>query len=393
MEGSDDIQLLEKFLQDEDLESLEDIVEEFNVFEVLGAVSQEIRHSNFLAWLLDPRGNHGLGDYFLKRFLWKTTSLGKERGVQTIAPIEIDSLELNKVSVRREWRNIDILLVDDAQKFVCAIENKVGTAEHSDQLVRYARVCRNEFPDYAYHFVFLTVHGDAPSDQEWISVDYEFVRDSLERIIHAKEASLGDEVRIFVHHYCNMLRRYIMGESTIEELCQRVYSKHQRALDLIFEYRPDRQSEIRGILERLIRDDPDLELDDCSKGAVHFVPTSWASPHLQGGSGWTKSGRILLFQFKIGPDSLKLVLIIGPGDRTVRSRIFDAVAGARSTFSGASKKLYPMWTQIYKRDFLRSEDYEQHDMEWTEGRIKDRVAAFKATVFPKIDELICGISF
>ena len=50
-----------------------------------------------------------------------------------------------------------------------------------------------------------------------------------------------------------------------------------------------------------------------------------------------------------------------------------------------------MWTQIYKRDFLRSEDYEQHDMEWIEGRIKDRVAAFKATVFPKIDALICGI--
>ncbi len=145
MEGSDDIQLLEKFLQDEDLESLEDIVEEFNVFEVLGAVSQEIRHSNFLAWLLDPSGNHGLGDYFLKRFLWKTTSLGREQGVHTISPIEVDGLELANVSVRREWRNIDILLVNDAQRFVCAIENKVEAAEHSDQLARYARRCRNEF--------------------------------------------------------------------------------------------------------------------------------------------------------------------------------------------------------------------------------------------------------
>ena len=393
MEGSDDIQLLEKFLQDEDLESLEDIAQEFNVFEVLGAVSQEIRHSNFLAWLLDPRGNHGLGDYFLKRFLWKTTSLGKERGVQTIAPIEIDSLELNKVSVRREWRNIDILLVDDAQKFVCAIENKVGTAEHSDQLVRYARVCRNEFPDYAYHFVFLTVHGDAPSDQEWISIDYGFIRDSLERIIHAKEASLGDEVRIFLHHYCNMLRRYIMGESTIEELCQRVYSKHQRALDLIFEYRPDRQSEISGILERLIRDDPALKLDDCSKSTVRFAPASWTSPHLKKGTGFTKSGRIMLFQFSNGSDSLRLILLLGPGDQTVRSRIFDAAVDMRSAFIGRSKKLYPQWTTIYKRDFLRREDYEQHDMEWIEGRIKDRFAAFKATAFPQIDEVIRGISF
>lgn len=126
MEPSDDIQLLESFLQDEDLESLEDIAQEFYVFDVLGAVWQEIRHSNFLAWVLDPSANHGLGDYFLKRFLWKTTSLAKERGVETITPIDIDGLDLRKVSVRREWRGVDILLLSDTQRFVCAIEDKLS---------------------------------------------------------------------------------------------------------------------------------------------------------------------------------------------------------------------------------------------------------------------------
>ena len=389
MEGSDDIQLLEKFLQDEDLESLEDIAQEFNVFEVLGAVSQEIRHSNFLAWLLDPSGNHGLGDYFLKRFLWKTTSLGREGGVQTISPIEVDSLELTNVSVRREWRNIDILLVNDAQRFVCAIENKVEAAEHSDQLARYARVCRNEFPDHAYHFVFLTVYGDAPSNQEWISVDYGFIRDSLERIIHAREASLGDDVRIFLQHYCSMLRRHIMGESTIEELCQRLYGKHQRALELLFEYRPDRQSEIRNILERVISEDPDFELGGCSKVYIHFTPLSWTSPQLRhSGSG---SARILAFMLQNRPDSLGLHLEIQPGDPAVRSRIHE-VARDGSIFS-ASPKLSPQYSRIFRKDFLRPKDYEQHDMEWIEGRIKDRFAAFKATAFPQIDEVIRGISF
>ena len=40
-----------------------------NIFKVLGASKAEIRHSNFLAWLLDPNESHNLGGVFLKRFL------------------------------------------------------------------------------------------------------------------------------------------------------------------------------------------------------------------------------------------------------------------------------------------------------------------------------------
>ena len=62
---------LEDFIADNlDLERLEDMLAEFNVFEMLGIEKNEIRHSAFLAWLLDPNGTHGLGDYFLRRFLW-----------------------------------------------------------------------------------------------------------------------------------------------------------------------------------------------------------------------------------------------------------------------------------------------------------------------------------
>lgn len=53
--------LLEKFV--EELESLERIAYGFNIFTTLDIINTEIRHSNVLAWLLDPSENHGLGDY------------------------------------------------------------------------------------------------------------------------------------------------------------------------------------------------------------------------------------------------------------------------------------------------------------------------------------------
>ena len=62
-------QALQDFLMDEDLERLEDLLAEFNPFDVLKVERRETQHSALLAWLLDPRGSHGLRDYFLRRFL------------------------------------------------------------------------------------------------------------------------------------------------------------------------------------------------------------------------------------------------------------------------------------------------------------------------------------
>ena len=50
-----------------DLERLEALLDQFNIFEVIGATWQELRHSDFLTFLLDPQQNRGLGDAFLKR--------------------------------------------------------------------------------------------------------------------------------------------------------------------------------------------------------------------------------------------------------------------------------------------------------------------------------------
>ena len=388
-----DTELLEAFLQDDDLERLEDIAEEFNIFEVLGTVRQELRHSSFLAWLLDPSRNHGLGDYFLKRFLWTTAGLARERDIQTISPIEVNTLDLGDVTVRREWRNIDILISSESQRFVCAIENKVESSEHGDQLCRYLTTCKTEFPEYRHHFVFLTPWRTEPSCDEWVPVGYGSVLDLVERVVNAKQGTMGDEVGLFLQHYTSMLRRHIVGESEIDKLCTRIYNKHRQALEMLFERRPDRQSDIRALLEQLIKSDPDFELDAPSKAYIRFAPLSWTSPHLRTGTGSTKSGRIVLFYFENLPESLALILEIGPGDDHVRSRIWEAARNNTSGVFRAPKTLSPSWCRIFRLPFLSRQDYQSDDLDSMEAKIQERMSRFKATQFPQIDEVIKAIAF
>src|SRR5690554_5379880 len=51
------------------LELLKARVNSFNPLKILRVQDYEIRHSNVLAWVLDPNENHNLDDRILKRFL------------------------------------------------------------------------------------------------------------------------------------------------------------------------------------------------------------------------------------------------------------------------------------------------------------------------------------
>ena len=67
MNEPNEIKYLENFvLRNPDLDKLENLLEEFNIFETLKITRAEIRHSNVIAWLLNPTENHGLSNYFLQ---------------------------------------------------------------------------------------------------------------------------------------------------------------------------------------------------------------------------------------------------------------------------------------------------------------------------------------
>ena len=232
---------LQKFLLD--IECLDELLPwtgTFNIFDVLKISRTEIRHSNMLGWLLNPNENHGMGDVFLKAILQRLV----ENDVDgRYAVFQILLMDLYSFSVLREWRNIDILLTSDEEKTVIAIENKVGAHEHNNQLDRYRKILEKEYPKYNRLFVFLTPDGEDPSDVEnWDVLTYSDVVDVLEKV--NAQVKVQPDVELMIKNYIDIIRRDIVEDQQLIEICNKIYNKHKKALDLIFENRIDGKTQV-----------------------------------------------------------------------------------------------------------------------------------------------------
>jgi len=351
--------VLEDFVVgNKELQQLEVLLRKFNLFEALKLVSVEVRHSDFLAYLMDPKQNHGLGDGFLKGFL---QSVLRGAANQTVNPIEIDVWNLTGAEVYREWQNIDIFVRDESNRMAVIVENKVQSGEHSDQLARYHRCVSRECNGWRIVPIYLTVEREDPSDDRFIAVGYDTICGLVERLVDLHGKALDNGVRAVMEHYAEMLRRHFVSESEISELCHRIYNKHKQALDLIYEHRPDRLQTVRELLEEWIKRNENLELDHCSKSYVRFIPKRLDTAILRQGSGWTGSGRILLFEADNDPDRLTIRVTIGPGPADTRRRLFDMAVAKQPPFRVSNAKLSDRWNTIVAHKLLTGKAYDLHD--------------------------------
>jgi hypothetical protein len=95
-------QALETFILDNaDLETLEGMLEQFNIFEALGVVRREVRHSDFLAFLLDPPRTIASVMPLLDGSC-KCSSFGPGGVAPVISPILLGTWDLSHLTVRRE---------------------------------------------------------------------------------------------------------------------------------------------------------------------------------------------------------------------------------------------------------------------------------------------------
>jgi hypothetical protein len=163
---------LVRVVQDDEAQQLTVLLNRFNPFTVLRIGHYELRHTNTLAWLLDPAGNHGLGEAFLRAFVQRLdaqqgdTSLASrfetaaDRAVTVRREVPLsklraaapeaerlgmedmqDTQEVPTAPVRRGRASgdgaIDILLEGDG--WVLAIEAKVRSSEGREQLQNYRK--------------------------------------------------------------------------------------------------------------------------------------------------------------------------------------------------------------------------------------------------------------
>ncbi|MGB0767572.1 MAG: PD-(D/E)XK nuclease family protein [Phycisphaeraceae bacterium] len=273
-----DLQALERFVaENDDLLSLETRIGRFNIFDALGVVNAELRHSNFLAWLLDPGESHGLGGLFLRAVLMdllRQTPIDQ----RLFSPIKLDGGELRGIEIRREWRNIDLLITCDDPSFVIAIENKIGSSEHSNQLARYQRIVTesSELSKYERHqFVYLTKDGDEPSEEDWTIYSYAALYRVLTKVRAANAEQIGDDVRAFLDHYLRLIGSRFMDDPEIIELCTEIYKNHRQAIDLIVENAASGASPAVDAMQSVIDAHPQWQVLKATSREVFAIPNHW----------------------------------------------------------------------------------------------------------------------
>lgn len=143
--------------------------EYFNIFNIIGKSSDEVNiHSKFLATLLDPKGDHGCGDVFLKAFL---KSIRFDYLAYDIKNAEIKSeYDIGTISNEKgkeKGGRIDILITfkcktKNDEKYAIIIENKIYAGDQKNQLLRYKNFAKDKYVN-SYQILYLTLNGDRPS--------------------------------------------------------------------------------------------------------------------------------------------------------------------------------------------------------------------------------------
>ena len=253
-------------VNDIEFDQLELLNNDVTFFEIIGASKTEIRHSNFLAWILNPSASHGLGESFLKRFVREIVADSRAVG---ISEIEVEQLDFNDVRILREWKNIDILI--EFNKLVFAIENKILSKEHSKQLSRYYKIIKSDFPNKRQVFGYLTPSGDESVEEtdKYVPISYFHVVDILERIIKVKGDFMGARVKVYIQDYIKTLKKQVMETDESIDLARNIYKNHKDLLDFIFEHKPDFKEPVIQLFKKAIQNEG-WEIGSPNKWYIRF---------------------------------------------------------------------------------------------------------------------------
>lgn len=339
-------------ITDPDFEILELVMREANIFRALAIERYEIRHSNFFAYLLDPRENHGLGDILLRKFL---RDIFADSRAQERTLFDADLMELRQVDVRREWRGIDILV--DLPGDVIAIENKVDSSEHTQQLKRYKAIVDGEFGAKRRHFVFLTPFGADATESEdqavYISYSYAQIADILDNILVLYRESLSDKIAVYISDYLTTIKRELLMNDKLNELAVKVYKAHKAAFEFVFENRPDPASILYPYFESELKAHG-FEMCSRNKGFIRFTSKELATRLPKDGEG-RPDKEVFLFEIDYFWTDRNAIAkaVISPGNEAMRELILAAVKKLKFYRSPEGKK----WSVFYleKRKFVASE--------------------------------------
>ena len=296
----------------------------FCPFEAVGMVRQEIRHSNFLAYIIDPNRPHEFGTTLLKAFIAIFTD-------ETIAETRLD-----RARIYRELYNVDLVVEippeNGGKALVIAVEIKIDAGERSEQLRDYQRRVKAAWPHSEAIFGFLTVdgrEGTTSADKTWQPISWTGLIDALDRAMKSDgRSAIGYPMYAA---YVSMMRRHGMADRTsdtpLDDAVFTLWDKHKEALEYLFENRPD---PIGDLLRKIAKNEGEMaELLSSSLG-VPVKPAASTSmyrrfsfPELEsrykvltkGRKEWAgETASIILLEIYRNGDGISASIVVGPAD-------------------------------------------------------------------------------
>lgn len=280
--NNNEVEYAKKLLIDLDvkLNEVEEKIEDkkgLNIFDAVGMRTQEIKHSFFLAWLLNPAKKHALGGKFIKKFLDRLIAYGKisdkdlvlsnreilaASGVRSLDDLtdfiadEHLTIETEKVLLNIESR-MDIYIESQATKTLLVIENKVFTSTHDNQLERYEKQFEN-YGDWRKIFVYLTPKGEIPQDNDeyrenWCVFSYQsliqIINELLRELPRTKE---NTKLRLLLEDYTAMIDVNILNKNVeLQKLCKQIIKEHKEAVDILMNYTDNAEEVVAYCVKRL----------------------------------------------------------------------------------------------------------------------------------------------
>jgi hypothetical protein len=362
-------------IRDHDFERIELSLKEPNIFKALSIQRRELSHSNFLSYILDPNETHGLKDLILRRFIRDIFLNSKTKG-KTI--VDADYVDYNDVEIRREWRNIDIIIL--LKKDVIVIENKVDTEDHSDQLKRYKKIAEETFNGKKIYYVYLTPTGNNPRDDEsrehYINYSYSELLGIVESILNLYKNNLGQKVNIYLADYVTIVKRELLMNDEINLLAKKVYNAHKDAFELIFNYRPDPSRKLYEYFKNILENE-DFVIRSESKGYIRFTTKELDKILPKNGSDLPEA---FLFEIDYSSYDKKLSVraYISPGEENTRNKLLNAVKSVNKYYKNPTGK---KWLNIYSFDEeFNSSEIINEDADFINDKISSVINKIKPAV-------------
>ena len=258
--AKNDLEILKEFINDKEAQekfnAIKNSVMDFNIFEITGLGNQEIKHSNTLAWLFGDN-EHGLKYQILERFLKFTLENGNNTSESYENLEKYLKIQEKNIRVFRESDNIDLLLIDENNKLVITIENKVEADEGEEQLLKYRKFIDDEYKDFERIYIFLTKDGHSPKDKseqsQWLTATYKMIGESIKYAL--KDNNLPQKANIILSSYVDLLKRKnIMSNEKLQNLCEQIWDKYEKELQILINYKKTKIDKLYDYIINILKE-------------------------------------------------------------------------------------------------------------------------------------------